>query len=158
MSAEVSTIWLSCYIRSYQRAKFQRFQLLVTVQSNLSGTLKWQVQDRKFLLPLGWQKRVWSSKNQNKVCSWILQFHLVILFFKWWILLHIVWSISRKTVLSWKMKKGPSIFWMKIYVFNSARCMYIRHKCFWLENSTKTILFFLGCLRSLSNHWLIPWR
>lgn len=80
MSADVPTTCLSYCIQSYHGAKFQRLHFLVTVQSNLSSTLKWQVQDRKFLLPLSWQKLVWSSEIQTKVCSWILQFHLVILF------------------------------------------------------------------------------
>lgn len=147
MSAKMSAIWLSYCIKSFHRSRFQRLQLLVTVQSNLSNTLKWQVRDRKFSLPLGWQKTVWSSENirirfVSRYYSFIWQ-----IFFNWWIVLHVVWFIIRKTILGWKMKEGLSIFWMKVYVLNPGHCIYHRHKYFWLENSPKTILFLLGCLQ-----------
>lgn len=78
--------------------------------------------------PWAGKKLVWSSEIQTKVCSWILQFHLVILFLNSELFCIHFDPHVEKPDLCWKMKKGPNTFCMKINVFNSADSIYHRHK------------------------------
>lgn len=77
MFAKVPTTCLSYCIRSYHGATFRRLWFLITVQSNLSSTLKWQCKTECSCCP-------WAGKNWSGHLKFKLRFVAGYYSFIWW--------------------------------------------------------------------------